>query len=124
MSRRHGLTILEVLAATALLAILAATCVPLLQRVMRLTHRSPNVVGFTELSQLADAFVEDPARFGIDAVLQQVAFELTWPEQPKRIVASAQLHTSPDSDHAWLLFAADDMTVCRCIMLDEQEESP
>lgn len=73
---RRGLTLLEVLAASAMLAIITAACLPLLAEARRYadTVREPD--RFADLVLIADAVMADPEVFGLDAeVMTKDGFE-------------------------------------------------
>lgn len=73
---RRGLTLLEVLAASALLAIITAACLPLLAEARRYadTVREPD--RFADVVLIANEVMADPEVFGLDAeVLTDSGFE-------------------------------------------------
>jgi prepilin-type N-terminal cleavage/methylation domain-containing protein len=98
--RRHGLTLLEVLLATALLAILASTGVSLLRSVRQSRAGTAfNGVSGTQmnlggsplcdqiaLEQFAEAFLSNPEAFGVKTLEQVIAggnpVTIPWPDQP------------------------------------------
>ena len=115
MRASRGLTLVEVLAATVLLAILAATCMPLLQRAMRALQTTKPPFELLELAQFADSLLADPSAFGVEAPSQLAELQALWPEHPDRsLITVRQLSASdPESDHAWLAFSCGGRAVCR-----------
>ena len=63
---RPGLTLVEVLAATTLLAIITAACLPLLAEARRYADTVRTTDRFETLVVIADAVMSDPEVFGID----------------------------------------------------------
>ena len=124
MREGRGLTLVEVLAATVLLAILAATCMPLLQRAMRALETIKQPFELLELAQFADSLLADPSAFGVEAPSQLAELQLSWPEQPDRsLITVRRLSASdPESDHAWLTFSCGGRAVYRWVPLEPEPE--
>ena len=124
MRERRGQTLIEVLAATVLLAILAATCMPLLQRAMRALQTTKPPFELLELAQFADSLVADPSAFGVEAPSQLAELQLPWPEHHDRpLITVRRLSTSdPESDHAWLTFSCGGGAVYRWVPLEREPE--
>ncbi len=121
MSARRGLTLLEVLAATVLLAMLAGACVPILRRAARALNPPPTSIELRELAVLADAFMAEPSESGFAAESMPGEFELTWPDSPDRDPVSVEIMTTeaPNAEHLWLIFAADEWFVLRWMKCPE-----
>ncbi len=115
MTERRGLTLLEVLAATVLLAVLAGACVPILRHAARAMNTPSASSDLRELAALADAFVEGPGEFGIAPDSMPLEFELDWPESPDRVPVRVRILTAdaPDAEDLWLAFATDEWFVLR-----------
>ena len=127
MMRRHkGLTLLEVLAATVLLSMIAAACVPLLQQAMRHLHTPIESISIFDLAELADAFVADPAQFNVESI-QSMDDELPlpWPNFTDRpgILVHPMMADDPAVNHTWLRFSCADRSVYRWITVDPEQES-
>ncbi len=124
MRARRGLTLAEVLAATVLLAILAATCMPLLQRSMRALQTTKPPFELLELAQFADSLLADPSAFGVEAPSQLAELQLPWPEQPDRsLITVRRLSASdPESDHAGLAFSCGGRAIYRWVPLEREPE--
>ena len=133
---RRAMTLVEVLAATVLLALLAGACLPLMQQSMR-SLREADAVGFDarELSLLADAFVAEPQAFTAVPLEEMTQVEIAWPEtadrDPVRVERLVRLGAPADDvpaeekpDHAWLAFSCGPLTVCRWVPIEEQEGEP
>ena len=143
---RRAMSLIEVLAATALLAIIAAACVPMLQRAatVRSTHSNEPSITTRELAEAADEILADPSIVGLDQWPEAEQFQIRWPPPERRNGSASpqdsnealtlaqssrpritvrQLHASTeDVDHQWLLFACDGTTVCRWHAIDDQDE--
>ena len=126
MRRRHGLTLVEVLASTVLLAILAATCLPLFQGAMRAFHSPEPPFDLLELSQLADSFIADPTAFGAESLPEEGELEAPWPAHPARPPVTVRRLTAedPEVDHDWLAFSSGRWDVYRWVQAQEEEEEP
>ncbi len=125
MSEGRGLTLVEVLAATVLLAILAATCMPLFQRAMRALQTTKPPFELLELAQSADSVLADPSAFGVEAPAQLAELQLPWPEHHDRPLITVRRLSAFDSesDHAWLTFSCGGQTVYRWVPLEREPEN-
>ena len=121
---RRGLTLVEVLASTVLLALIAAACTPLLRQATRLMCDPGHSFELFELSRLADALISDPTAFGLESVHGQSNFEVAWSDQPDRSAVAVRLLTADteDVDHAWLTFACDGWVVSRWVPLEARDD--
>ncbi len=129
MRPRRALTLVEVVAATVLLAMLAAACMGLLQRAMRgLDEPSPPDAPFElfELSQLADSFLADASAFGVESPSEHDELQLPWPEHPQRPPVTVHHLTAQDADadHLWLAFSSGKTFIFRWIPVDHDTEDP
>lgn len=126
MRYRRALTLVEVLAATVLMAILAGTCMPLLQRAMRASHEPEAPFELLALAQLADWFIGDPAVFGLEMPWPSEQVRVPWPDHPDRppVTVRGLMAGDPDLDHAWLVFSCEGLAVFRWIPVDDQGEEP
>lgn len=120
MTSRRGLTLLEVLLATVLLATIAATCAPMLQHSLAIlsddrenggglgdTRMLGTGVERADLVELADALVADPPGFDIDLDSLSTA-TIAWPNDLDRPpVEVERLVPSPtdeqESEGSWLV---------------------
>lgn len=125
---RRGLTLIEVLAATAILAMIAAACIPTLRAALATMNEDDPALDLHDLSNLADQIVGAPEDFGLDSS-DIVHTEVAWPEHPERppVVVTALNAPSDDDappDHRWLIFTSDGCTVARWMAVEaEPEES-
>lgn len=76
-SAQRGLTLVEVLAASVLLVFLAAVCIPLVQGISQHLPRETSQVDFIDLHHAADAFMDNPAAFGVDTLSDRSVFTIT-----------------------------------------------
>ena len=87
MTGRRAFTLVETLAAAAILAVMAAACAPLLAQAMRAAddpaEQAPGDWDALDLGRLADRIAEDPAAFGIDPTGPVDAL-VGWPEATGR----------------------------------------
>ena len=126
MMRRHGLTLVEVLASTVLLTLVAATCMPLLRQAMRVLGEPAPPFELLELVEFADAFIVDLAASATDEIEpldDQFPRELPWPDDPDRPAVTIRRLTGEDADHAWLTFTCDRWTVCRWKAVEPRDDS-
>ena len=134
MRHRRGLTLVEVLAATVLLAVMAAVCTPLLRQSMRALDQAPVPFAPHELAAVADTVAADPGRYGAEGVEEITDQEIPWPDEPERPPITLRLIVpeGPETDHAWLALTCGGVTVHRWINivsldlsgLDEDEPPP
>ena len=124
---RRALTLIEVLAATVLLTLIAATCVPLLRSAVRAvrppvppTDQAP--FDRTDLETLADLVMVDPAAAGLALPLSDDT-EIAWPDEPDRpAVRVTYLAPAAEADHAWLVFDCGPWRVQRWVEIQEKPE--
>ena len=127
---RRGLSLLEVMLAAALLALITATCLPAVVRAAAAldTGDAEPTVSRAELARLADALIEAPAAFGLETLPTSDVFEVAWPEAPGRPLVSARRHRAAstiDDGRAWLVLTCGDATVCRWLPPPEtSDEEP
>ena len=126
MRLRRALTLVEVLAATVLLAMLAAACMPLLQRAMRGLDEPDAPFNPLELSQLADSFLGDPSAFSVESPSEQDALQLPWPEHPEHPLVIVRRLTArdADADHTWLAFSSGKTFIFRWVPVDHDAQEP
>ena len=122
MRYRRGLTLIEVLAATALLAMMAAACVPLLRQSMRAAREPEIPIEPYELAEIADGFLADISELG-----QEPGYgEMPWPDNPERPPIAFEQLTSEDvgANHFWVTFTCAGLTVSRWVPVEEPGEEP
>ncbi|MEE9128652.1 MAG: prepilin-type N-terminal cleavage/methylation domain-containing protein [Phycisphaerales bacterium] len=126
MMRRRGLTLLEVLASTVLLTMLASACLSLLRQAMSDLRQMDEPFALVELTQLAELFLADPSAFGVESLPSQSdELHLPWPERPGRspvTVRRLSTDTSPH-DHAWLSFSCEGQRIFRWLAVEAERES-
>ena len=145
---RPGLTLLEVLAATTLLAIIMAACLPLLAEARRYSDTVRMVNRFETLVVIADAVMSDPEAFGLDqeamtldgfeAVVEspaskQASFTIPLRAQEElllepiavRLLRPAIAFDGPDVSHrhGWLEFSLGDDVTLRYIELPDPPDA-
>ena len=126
MRPRRALTLVEVLAATVLLAMLAAVCMPLLQGAMRALDEPETPFNPAELSQLADSFLADASAFSAKSPSEQDELHFPWPEHPQRPLVTVRRLTAQDAeaDHTWLAFSSSDTVIFRWVPVDHNAKVP
>src|SRR5437870_12209006 len=102
ITTHRGLTLLEVLVATVIMAMMASALVPMFSSALRILQPKTwegevdqNQRIRFDLSRLADAFVINPAAFGRRDLVSQVKqgdFEVAWPKNPDQ---SMDVHPWP-----------------------------
>ncbi|MEE8154268.1 MAG: prepilin-type N-terminal cleavage/methylation domain-containing protein [Phycisphaerales bacterium] len=130
MMRRRGLTLLEVLASTVLVTMLASACLLLLRQAMSDLRPTDEPFALVELTQLAELFLADPSAFGVES-LESPSDELhlPWPEQPGRSPVTVRRLSADASppDHAWLSFSCQGQHIFRWLAVeadDARESEP
>ncbi len=134
---RRGLTLIETLAATVLLAMLAATGADLL-RTARQSHDAASrdaTVDPVRLSLVIDALFEDPTRFGLAEDWRPVRStnrttqspDHDWPPivlsviETTGVISTSNNDAEPDSQRAgWLIARCADATTTRWLQLPEE----
>jgi prepilin-type N-terminal cleavage/methylation domain-containing protein len=121
MMQRRGLTLIEVLAATVLISLIAVTCLPVMQQAAVTLRETAGGVTARELALLADTWLEEATPDFSDRN-QSCRSSLPWPDDPMRLPVEAELITTadPDADHAWLTFTYGDLTIVRWIPLEKK----
>jgi len=130
---RGGLTLVEVLISTALLAVLASACLPLIARATRLLHESSNLkhnespeFDLGELRELADAVITGPKGFGFDELPVSGEFTVVWKDQPGRspiqVLVRDAVGEGTAVDHQWLEFRCQGLTVHRWRHIEVPDE--
>jgi len=119
-----GLTLIEVLASIALLALLAAATLPWITDARRLSHQPSPAIEPEVLGDLADAVLDDPSEFGVPPLLQitESPLSATTPDGLTFTIRRAQIDTE-EPTHAWLIFEADHLMNARLIRLPKEPQS-
>ncbi len=126
MTRRRGLTLLEVLASTVLLTMLASACLPLLRQAMSDLRQTDEPFALVELTQLAELFLADPSAFGVESLPSPLdELHLPWPERPGRspVTVRRWRADAPPPDHAWLSFSCEGQRIFRWLAVEAERES-
>jgi hypothetical protein len=119
--RRVGLTLIEVLAATVLLGVLAVTCVPLLRDIAVTATQSPVEIDDLDLAVAADAIIEDRSSLGLDTWPTEPTL-IPWPDDPSRRLIEVRVQSSPSvTDGGWLTFRCDASTLVRWVAVDPEQ---
>ena len=125
MRARRGLTLIEVLTATILMAILVGTCVPILRQASRALDMPLRAFEIRELAALADELVADPTTFGLGDTLPEHPFKVAWPatvpDRPPVLVQRLRSEEAEDG-HEWLIFSCAHVTVVRWLPAADAEE--
>ncbi len=130
-SSHRAMTLIEVLAATVLLAILGSVCASVLRSVSVIpTDPASGTVSVDMLSleRAVNELLDDPdlrERVIADASAE---ISLPWPDEPARPAIQARRveHESAaeESEHAWVAFSCEQCIVWRCIALPKENPSP
>lgn len=133
MSNRRsprGMALVEVLAATMLLAMLGTTCASLLHAARGALPRPDpdlNWLDLEALERFADEAMDDPANSALHASPDSLDLSLPWPHAPGRLpvrirevqVTAAEIERGGD----WIAFSCGDLTVWRRVR-GEREVTP
>lgn len=137
MTAPRGLTLLETLAATVILSLIAVACIPMLQDARAsLEQPSAPACDLIELALLADAVMADPKAHGLDAWPNFEGAVLQWPEEtvqrePQLALRPVQVTVlTPSIDdpgqherrHQWVSFMCDGVGVLRWTAVAEAQE--
>ncbi len=124
MPPRRGLTLLEILLATAIIAMIAAVASNLLRQSLHTLHNLPPTENPTELTRFADQLIANPEDFGLDLLTASPTFDIPWPEKPLQSpVHIRRLFTLENSPtHQWLNFTWENQHLYRFIPLDPPPE--
>tara|TARA_Y100000815_G_scaffold132716_2_gene119820 strand:- start:1304 stop:1702 length:399 start_codon:yes stop_codon:yes gene_type:complete len=122
----HGLTLIETLLASVLLAVLAAAVLPLIAELRHLdAPASDDGDRFFELATLADEVMRDPTSFGVDLDIlagtgSQATLNAPWG-------GTCELHAldAPQSaTFTWAIFTTDSHGVSRPLLLSDPDDAP
>lgn len=122
--RRRGITLIETLAATALLATMAVVCLPLLHAAMRasMAPSTPRTDEFDdmELALAATSLSERPEDFGIDPSLDG-PWTVWWSDGPdRRLIEVTRCESRSDSGgSAWLVVRCGGMVTMRWVAVQK-----
>jgi prepilin-type N-terminal cleavage/methylation domain-containing protein len=130
---RRGLTLLETLLASAILAMLAGACVPMLSAATRsIAATDGTSIGDLQrlrfdLGNLADAFMLDPRMFDctdLPKSIQQGESSINWPAEQvqlaKGVTVRAMSPSSGSKDYLWLVFTCESESVVRYLALPKE----
>ena len=113
MINRRALTMIETLAATVLLAVLAAACLPAVQGALRQLQVAPaDRVSIAQLGRFADEFL---AISETEAILADFSHGVIYSPALEADVEVTRMQARGPTDHAWLKFACDEAIVLRWI---------
>jgi prepilin-type N-terminal cleavage/methylation domain-containing protein len=127
MIARRAMTLIELVAALALLALLVATSVPILQQSALALDVTAPPMSVDELGAVADLVMRDPTAFGIESLESIEHVAINWPTElqsegeARPLVTIELLRAEEAIDHGWLRFGAGDAATVRWLKLQEQE---
>ncbi len=129
--QRRAMTLIEVLAATVLLAILSSVWASLLRSVPALPANASEdtaAIDILALERLADQLLDDEAFSERIIADSDADFAADWPNTQgrpsvriRRIVPEA---SADEPAHAWIAFSCGNVIVWRCIDLPKEIPSP
>ena len=127
MTSQRGLTLIEVLASTVLLTLIAATCVPLLRQAMEAAREPVRSIDLADLAELADRLVADPE--AMESLGFESQQELPWPDLADgppvvitRFDAAGGRTADGEVNHTWLTFTCDGWSVSRWLAIETEQE--
>lgn len=123
MTRRHGLTLLEVLIAVTLMSLLTVTCIPLIRSSLAVVHEPPAQIHLDELKSFVELILDDPEAFGLSESMlaDPGSFDLQWPDQPDYPAVTVHRLAPPeDAAHTWLIFTCEPWTISRWHALTDE----
>ena len=127
--RPRGLTLIEVLAATVLLSLLIAACLPVLTESMAALDRDTPLPDTFGLARISEQFNNDPDVFGVEEFSPRdiQSLEIIVPEDFRepdleavqiRVVKTDAI----EADHCWLVLASGGISIARWMKLPPLEE--
>lgn len=117
----RAMTLIEVLAAAVILAMLAGAVVPLLADARRTLEHDGVSLEILDLEEFADAFVGSPESFGIDNALTELSrLDVPWPDHPDR--PSVLVRLIDGGDHFWIVFECSRLAVSRWLDKPQEDE--
>ncbi len=130
-SQRRAMTLIEVLAATVLLAILSGVCAALLRTVPAMPANVSGdaaAIDILALERLADQLLDEEGLRERIAADSDADFTADWPDEagrpPVRIRRVIPDASGDGPAHAWIAFSCGDVIVWRCIDLPKEIPSP
>ncbi len=126
MTNRRGLTLLEVLLATAMLALLAASTTPLMVQARASLEHEDSADVHVDLDTFADTLLDDPAAYGIDDIHVFDHVTIDWPESPDATpIIVKRLNASDETvEFAWLAVQWRDSFVLRRLQEPSEDKMP
>ncbi len=127
-SPRRAMTLIEVLAATLLLAILGSASVSLLRSIRTISTNASepdDAINTLTLERMTDKLIEDGAFREQITTDSNADFTTNWPDEPAvppvRIRRVEVEKSGEAPAHAWLAFTCGKITVWRCIQLPREK---
>ncbi|MFG0243480.1 MAG: hypothetical protein ACF8R9_11910 [Phycisphaerales bacterium JB054] len=130
---RTGLTLIEVVAAAALLTLIVVACLPLITGARR-DLQAVNAVALVssqELSEAVDELLRQKPSLARELIEQPEGLELRWTVREREYQATVQLATRVEGDerrsaHAWAVFLVGGVEIPRWLRLPDPppERSP
>ncbi|MCP3905290.1 MAG: prepilin-type N-terminal cleavage/methylation domain-containing protein [Planctomycetes bacterium] len=114
----RGLTLVEVLASTVLLVVIATVCLPTITAAREHLAADPDMVPVDLLGAAADEFMAEPESHGVESLPDLEQVEIT---PSIGAVVVTRVEGSTDADHVWLRFSAGTTSVFRWVRLPEEE---
>ncbi len=126
---RRGLTLVEVLCASVLLATLASACVPMLTSSLRKLHEPISTFQIEELAEIADLAINELDLFGVDHIDDLTGQEIGWPDEatdrPAIRVELLEPASAEQPEHGWIVFSCAEHSVYRWMEIEtDDEEDP
>ncbi len=112
---RAGLTLIEVVAALALLTLIAVTCLPLLRRATHFPHSVDRSSSLRAVRGLADSFLEAPENFGYDELSDTGYLSDPDSDDGSPFIFRRLEPRKREVDHHWLAFTRDGLRVFRWV---------
>jgi hypothetical protein len=122
MNSGRGLALIEVVAATVLLSVLAAASVPLVrQSCGALVGDDGSTSLVPDLARFADECLADPDQSGLRPLIEHAGaapLVIRWPRHSDVTVRRLEL-AEPSADHAWMVFGVQADEIARWIPLSK-----
>jgi len=123
-SSRAGLTLIEVVAALALLTLIAVTCLPLLRQATNFPSPVDRSSSLQAVRGLAASFLDAPEHFGYDE-LSDMGYLTGADALDESPLTFRRLEPQESEiDHQWMAFSRDGVRVFRWVPVVPELEQP
>jgi len=121
---RSGLTLIELVAALALLAMIVTVSLPIIQGAAAALQSTSQSISVEDLGLVADRVMSDPKAFRIESLGAIENTKIEWPEDvtpnPPSDPIVLEVVRNEESQHAWVRFSVGKVVTMRWLALEKQ----